>query len=83
MTQTRERVEPQNVSLYPSDWAIVDEADEQGKGRSAALRKIVREWQEHQEEADDLDEIKSQLQELRERLLVDSKVRYDAGCADG
>ena len=74
MTQ-RERVEPQNVTLYPSDWAIVDEADDKGQGRSAALRRIVREWQERREEADGIEQIKS--------LLIDAKARDDAGCADG
>lgn len=39
-----ERVEPQNVSLYPTDWQIVDSADVGQAGRSATLRRIIREW---------------------------------------
>lgn len=41
MTQ---KVEPRNVSLYPSDWKIIDSADTNDAGTSATLRRIVREW---------------------------------------
>ena len=44
MIQTRERTEAGNVSLYPADWAIVDGADTNDAGRSATLRRIIREW---------------------------------------
>ena len=44
MTQAREYTEAGNVSLYPSDWAIVDEVDTYDAGRSATLRRIIREW---------------------------------------
>jgi len=46
MIQTDDRVAPGNVSLYPSDWDIVDAADTNRAGRSATLRKIIREWNE-------------------------------------
>ena len=35
-----------NISMYDSDWAIVDDADQFDAGRSATLRKIVRQWSE-------------------------------------
>lgn len=44
MSQVKERVEAGNVSLYPGDWAIIDAADTGDAGRSATLRRIVREW---------------------------------------
>ena len=44
MTQARAYTEAGNVSLYPSDWAIVDEADTYDAGRSATIRRIIREW---------------------------------------
>ena len=37
-------VEGRNVSLYPSDWAIVEQADIGAAGLSATLRRIIREW---------------------------------------
>lgn len=39
-----EKVEGRNVSLYPSDWLIVETADIGRAGVSATLRRIVREW---------------------------------------
>ena len=39
-----QKVEPRNVSLYPSDWKIIDGADANDAGTSATLRRIVREW---------------------------------------
>jgi len=35
-----------NISMYDRDWAIVDSADQFDAGRSATLRKIVRQWAE-------------------------------------
>lgn len=48
MEEQAERVEPANVTMYPSQWAAVDAyAKDQGyDGRSAALRRIVIEWQQ-------------------------------------
>ena len=46
MTQTL--VSARNVSMYPQDWDIVDDADEFDVGTSATLRKIVRQWNEWQ-----------------------------------
>jgi len=37
-------VEARAVSLYPSDWAIIEQADTASAGVSATLRRIVREW---------------------------------------
>lgn len=60
MSQTDERVEPKNITLYPSDWQIVQEVSTQfGLGLSAALRMIVRDWHSK-----------------AERTLVDSRVPY-------
>jgi len=61
MTQARERTEAGNVSLYPDDWAIIDQADTNDAGRSATLRLIVREWND-----------------WRQRMMIDSRVSYDA-----
>lgn len=44
----KERVEPRNVSLYPSDWRVVDDQDKYGLGTSAALRMIIRQWHENE-----------------------------------
>lgn len=44
---TRERVEDRSVSMYPSDWKIVEAADISGSGVSAAMRAIVRQWQKY------------------------------------
>jgi len=44
MTQQEYASVVRGVSLYPSDWAIVDDADTYDAGRSATLRKIIREW---------------------------------------
>ena len=63
MTQVKERVEPGNVSLYPSDWEIIDAADTGDAGRSATLRRIIREWAETHQPA---------------RTLVDSREPYCA-----
>lgn len=47
MPQNEERVEARNVSLYPSDWNIIDEyGTPMGLNTSAALRVIVRQWQQ-------------------------------------
>jgi len=34
------------VSLFESDWRIVEQADDYGVGYSGTLRKIVRQWNE-------------------------------------
>jgi len=44
MNEKSQRVEAANVSLYPEDWEIVDNADTGRAGRSATLRRIIREW---------------------------------------
>jgi hypothetical protein len=46
---TDERIEPHNVSLYPSDWRIIEQvARETGiRSMSAALRLILKEWRTH------------------------------------
>ena len=46
MVEVQDRVEAANVSLYPSDWSIIDAADINRAGRSATLRRIIREWNE-------------------------------------
>ena len=63
MAQTNDRVEACNVSLYPSDIAIIDAADTNDAGRSATLRRIVREWAAAQHPA---------------RTLIDTRERYGA-----
>lgn len=49
---TEERIEPRNISMYPSDWeAVAQVADLSGvKSLSCALRIIIREWKAQQEE---------------------------------
>jgi len=49
MLDAAARVEPRNISMYPSDWRIVDDSDTGDAGTSAALRRIVREWKKFQE----------------------------------
>ena len=39
-----ELTEIRAVSMYPSDWTIVTDADTGDAGVSATLRRIVREW---------------------------------------
>lgn len=48
MDKDKELVEARNVTMYPSHWAAVDAyAKDMGYGStSAALRRIVDEWQE-------------------------------------
>ena len=46
--------ENRNVSMYPSDWQIVEDADIGDAGVSASLRRIVREWYAAQERAERL-----------------------------
>ncbi len=46
MEETRELVEPKNVTLLPSHWLIIDAfaAERSYSSTSAALRRIVDEW---------------------------------------
>jgi len=46
MTEDRERVERANVTLLPSQWAVVDAfaKERSDLNRSAALRRIINEW---------------------------------------
>ena len=44
MPDNGQLIEKNSISMYPSDWAIVDGADTNDGGRSATLRMIVREW---------------------------------------
>lgn len=50
MPANGEKVEQRAVTLYPSDWATVEAADNADAGVSATLRRIIREWQEYQEQ---------------------------------
>jgi len=36
---------PKTISMYPSDWKIVQDADIGNAGISATLRRIISEWQ--------------------------------------
>jgi len=43
-----ERVESRNVTMYPQDWAIVDQSGaSMGLPTSTSLRVIVRQWAQH------------------------------------
>lgn len=43
-----ERVESRNVTMYPQDWAVVDQSgSSMGLSTSTALRVIVRQWAQH------------------------------------
>ena len=44
----RERVVGRNVSLYPADWAVVQQVAKDGgyNGLSGGLRFIIRRWQQ-------------------------------------
>jgi hypothetical protein len=55
------RAKALNVTLYDADIAIVDGADHGSAGRSATIRRIIREW--------------AQLREP-ERMLVDTPGEY-------
>ena len=48
MTQQRDNVEARNVTMYPVQWATVDSfgKDYGYPSTSAALRRIVDEWQQ-------------------------------------
>jgi len=41
-----ERVESTGITLYPSELAILEEADTGRAGRSATIRRIIQEWKE-------------------------------------
>lgn len=43
------KTERRAVTLYPSDWQIIEEADTASAGVSATLRRIVREWHERRQ----------------------------------
>lgn len=45
---TQERVEGRNVSMYPSDWAVVQQVAKDGghDSMSGGLRYIIRRWQQ-------------------------------------
>ena len=61
--------EGRNVSMYPSDWAVVESADKFDAGISATLRMIVREW--------------ATMAALKRRTLTDPRAPYviETGCA--
>ena len=46
--KNKDLAEPRNVTMYPSDWAVVDHVavELDYTSTSAALRRIVREWLE-------------------------------------
>lgn len=46
MTDSEDRVEPRNVTMYPRHWAMVDSfAKDMGyPSSSSALRRILDEW---------------------------------------
>ena len=50
----REYAEGRNVSMYPSQWEIVERLADRlgGIGTSAALRYIVRDWEQSRPPAD-------------------------------
>jgi len=39
-----EQAERRTITMYPRDWAIVEEADTASAGVSPTVRRIVREW---------------------------------------
>ncbi len=42
------RVESRNVTMYPQDWAVVEQSGaSMGLSTSTALRVIVRQWARH------------------------------------
>ena len=45
---TKERAKNYSISLFQEDLDIIDNADKYGAGRSATLRRIIREWAEWQ-----------------------------------
>lgn len=58
-----ERTQPIAVTLYLQDLDIIDQADTNDAGRSATLRRIIREWDKMR-------------QPVRARTLVDSPGVY-------
>ncbi len=53
-----ESIEPRNVSMYPSDWAVVQKLNDDLDLRnlSLALRMIVRDWQKQQQATQPIDQ---------------------------
>lgn len=47
LVEADKRVEARNISMYPDDWQTVQGvADNVGLSVSAAMRVIIKEWQE-------------------------------------
>ena len=44
MSSQTDTLKVRGVSLFESDWLIVENADDYGVGYSGTLRKIVRQW---------------------------------------
>ena len=44
MSSQTDTLKVRGVSLFESDWRIVENADDYGVGYSGTLRKIVRQW---------------------------------------
>ena len=62
-----EQVIPRNISMYPEDWAIVDEVRKQYgyQGRSGAVRFIIRDWARLRRRTEE-DVLRAERQEARQ-----------------